>query len=82
MSCSCQTPKGSFASEQDTWTKQSSLSMQNWDPYPELQNPNNCYEKYKSAGSKERFIQSMHCCGTTPYNNLDQTWGPQKSYSL
>lgn len=55
MSCGCQIPKGSFAPEDQTWTRASSLSMQSWDPYPELQNPNNCYgnrESYTGASMR------------------------------
>lgn len=103
MSCGCNNPRGSFAPEQDTWTRQSSLSMQNWDPYPDLQDPKNCYENFGNyaganmrwdsftpnlnrsvviSGSREKFIQDMRCCGATPYNNLNQTWAPQKNYML
>lgn len=101
MSCGCNTPKGDFAPEKDTWTRVSSLNMQNWDPYPELQDPKRCYENYYARSgtqaswnpsmpnltrsvviSSERFVQDMRCCGPTPYNNLNQTWAPQKNYSL
>jgi hypothetical protein len=71
MSCGCNVPKGSFSTEQNTWTAQSSLSMQESQPRQEQEN-------YRS---KEKFVQDLRCCGPTPYNNLDQTWAPQKDYS-
>ena len=39
MSCGC----GTFSSQKDTWSCKSDLKAANWDPYPELQNPKNCY---------------------------------------
>ena len=47
MSCGCR--KGVFAPEKDTWSCKSSLEPANWDPYPELQNPKNCYGANTSA---------------------------------
>ena len=47
MSCGCgSAPRGDFSPLMDSWSKQSSLNMNSWDPYPELRNPNNCYENY------------------------------------
>lgn len=109
------------------WTKKSDLGPSNWDPYPELQNPANCYgnnvENYccnsnavylreqntvsvnsapnltrsigifspmaaqmplpaRGIGTNEGFVQDMRCCGPTPYNNLNKTWGLQKPFTL
>jgi hypothetical protein len=44
MSCGCgKLPEGTFSSQKDTWTRKSDLRMSSWDPYPELENPKNCY---------------------------------------
>lgn len=44
MSCGCgKLPKGTFSPQKDAWSCKSDLRMADWDPYPELQNPKNCY---------------------------------------
>ena len=114
MSCGCAKPKGGFSSQKDSWSCKSNLDMSNWDPYPELQNPKNCYgtnvENYCNCSNSScgifkveqnnidsnyaplqrsvifagagRENYSSPCCRPTPYDNLNQTWGPQKPYSL
>lgn len=56
MSCGCgKLPKGTFSTQKDSWSCKSDLTMNNWDPYPELQNPKNCYgtniENYSSCSN-------------------------------
>jgi hypothetical protein len=45
MSCSSygKLPKGQFSGLKNTWSCKSDLTMNSWDPFPELQNPKNCY---------------------------------------
>ena len=75
MSCGCGI-RNTFSPQKDAWSCKSSLSMSNWDPYPELQNPKNCYganvvtENYCGCGMK----------GGDPYrvqqNNIDSNYVP------
>lgn len=52
-----------FSSLGKTWTKQSSLGGDlGWDPYPELQNPANCY----GANTQENYNGDQSCAN---YNN-------------
>lgn len=57
MSCGCRKQMGSFSSQQNTWSPQTSLNMANWIPYPELQNPKNLYirEKYCSSSGCDLY---------------------------
>lgn len=57
MSCGCRKQLGSFSSQKNTWSPQSSLRMANWDPYPELQNPKNLY----GANTVEKYCSSSNC---------------------
>lgn len=81
MSCyGCQIPLGNFAREDQTWTNQSSLNMSNFDPYPELQRSGN-YQTATGSNSN-RSIECYNPNNAIPYSNLNQTWSPQKNYSL
>jgi len=66
MSCGTKT-RGNFSSQQNTYSCKSDLTMANWDPYPELQNPKNCY-----GANYEPYCPSDRCLSykSTP-NNLD-----------
>lgn len=61
MSCGSRKQMGSFSSQKNTWSPQTSLSMSNWEPYPELQNPKNLYgsntvcEKYCSSSGCDLY---------------------------
>lgn len=79
MSCGCgKLPKGSFSSQKNSWSCKSDLNMANWDPYPELQNPKNCY-----GTNVENYCNcSMRDCGLYKIepNKIDSNYVPlQKS---
>jgi hypothetical protein len=77
MSCGCgKLPKGTFSSQRDTWSTRSDLDMARWDPYPELQNPKNCYGTNLPA---EPYCNcSMKDCGLflIEPNLLDANYAP------
>lgn len=52
-----------FSDLKHTWTKSSSLVLDKWDPYPELQNPLNCYGA-NTPMPKENY---SGCCGYDSY---------------
>lgn len=64
MSCN----GANFADLKQTWSKQSSLRSNDWDPYPELQHQPNCYvdKPVKYPGVTESYKQSKHSCASSP----------------
>jgi hypothetical protein len=65
MSCGTKS-SGKFSSQKNTYSYKSDLTMSNWDPYPELQNPKNI--------NYEPYCMSDACRGSaykTSTNNLD-----------
>jgi hypothetical protein len=68
MSCGTKS-SGNFSSQKNTYSCKSDSTMSNWDPYPELQNPKNCY-----GSNYEPYCMSDACRGSaykTSTNNLD-----------
>lgn len=55
MSCG-NLPSGTFSPLRDTWSKKSDLHIGKWNPYPELQNPANCY----GTNSIENYYNDMN----------------------
>lgn len=76
MSCGCgKLPKGTFSSQKNTWSCKSNLDMSNWDPYPELQDPRNCY----GTNVTENYCNcSMKDCGLYKVepNRIDAHYSP------
>lgn len=76
MSCGCgKLPKGEFSPQRDTWSCKSTLGMADWDPYPELQNPKNCYgtnvaENYSNGAPKNCMIYKVE------QNKIDSNYTP------
>lgn len=68
MSCGC--GKGTFSSQRNTWSRQSDLGSASWDPYPELQNPKNCY------GSNEPYCNCSRGLFKVEQNRLDANYVP------
>lgn len=63
------------------WTKQADLVPSDWDPFPELQNPANCYgNNTPNKKTKEDFENPQK--KRFPYLNLNQTWSIQKPFNL
>ena len=80
MSCGCtKESKGNFSPLNATWTRQTSLDINNWQPYPELLNPKaeGCYGR-----TTENFVQDPGCCNVRGHVDLRKTWAPQKKYFL
>ena len=67
-------PKGTFSPQRDVRSCKSNLDMGNWDPYPELQNPKNCYgnnvENYSNGASKDCMIYKVEP------NKIDTPYAP------
>lgn len=82
-----------FAQQKDTWTKKSSLTMSNWDPYPELQggcepfsygNTALSYPQNKTKGPSpytESYTGKKGCVRYT-HESLGDTWLAQFRYDL
>lgn len=77
MSCGCgKLPKGTFSSQKNTWSCKSDLTMSNWDPLPELQDPKNCYGT--NVVTENYCNCSMKDCGLfkVEQNKLDANYVP------
>jgi hypothetical protein len=88
MSCNSSCPSGgSFFGMNNTWNKNSSLRMNDWDPYPEFTNDLQNYSSCKGNGcygyNQEGYISGDRSrFNPTNYDNLDQTWNKQPRYSM
>ena len=92
MSCS----GNEFANLKNSWSTNNDLKPSNFDPYPELQKTENyccdgTYNNLKSIHKQKQQILSNSVRVEnykdvkfipTNYDLLEQTWNPQKPYSL
>lgn len=67
--------KNNFSYLKDTWSDDSNLKMDNWQPYPEFQNSLN---NYNSCFQKENYLNVKKM----DYSSLDRTWMIQDSFTL
>lgn len=87
--------KGEFSPVNDTWTRKTSLNMNDWDPYPELSGPMQNYKGCASGGacggcgghssspSSEGYVRD-YSPNTKPsqFDQLLYTWNTQPRYSM
>lgn len=69
------TTRDNFSSLKDTWTDNSDLKTDNWQPYPEFENSlnnyNGCFQKENYSNVKKNN-----------YSTLDTTWINQSPFTL
>jgi hypothetical protein len=69
------TTRVNFAPLKDTWTENSDLKMDNWNPYPELENTLNNYNGCFYKEGYTNIKKSNYC-------TLDSTWTQQNDFTL
>lgn len=66
-----------FANLATTWTSKGNLNFTDWNPYPELSNPKDCWAQagmaYQTQFPRENYMDM-------PYRNLSQTYTPPNSF--
>jgi len=88
MSCNSSCPSGSsFFGMDNTWNRNSSLRMNDWDPYPELTNDLQNYSSCKGNGcygfNREGYNRDYNISNKgSNYDSLNQSWNKQPRYSL